>query len=206
MEIHNEDERRIVSILFTDIVGSTALAERLDPEDWRQIVSKIHAMAGEQVTANTVQVVQYLGDGLLALFGAQIASETDSENAVRAALDIQANLVAMPIDPPVQLRLGVHTGLVVTGDLGSEARREFTASGDAMNLAARLQSAAPPGGVLISHDVYHQVRGAFETEPQPPVGCEGQTRACPDLSRPAQPGTPVRRAWRAACRGLKPAR
>jgi len=136
------DERRIVTILFTDIVNSTNLAERLDPEDWRHIVAQIHAMAGERVTSNHGAVVQYLGDGLLALFGAQIASESDSENAVRAALEIQVGLAALPINPPVQMRAGVHTGLVVVGDLGSEARREFTASGDAMNLAARLQSAA----------------------------------------------------------------
>jgi class 3 adenylate cyclase/tetratricopeptide (TPR) repeat protein len=169
-----EEERRIVSILFTDIVGSTALAERLDPEDWRQIVAEIHAIAGEQVTANHGRVVQYLGDGLLALFGTQNASETDPEHAVQAALAIQASLEALSLDPPIQLRAGVHTGLVVIGELGSEARREYTASGDAMNLAARLQSAAPPGGVLISQDVYHQVHGSFETEPQPPLLIKGK--------------------------------
>ena len=168
------DERRIVSILFTDIVNSTSLAERLDPEDWRNIVAQIHTMAGERVTANHGVVVQYLGDGLLALFGAQTTSETDPENSVRAALEIQAGLVALPIHPPVQMRAGVHTGLVVVGDLGSDARREFTASGDAMNLAARLQSAAIPGGVLISHEVYRQVRAAFETTIQPPLSVKGK--------------------------------
>jgi class 3 adenylate cyclase/tetratricopeptide (TPR) repeat protein len=176
------DQRRIVAILFTDIVGSTALAERLDPEDWRRVVAKIHSMAGDQVLKNHGAVVQYLGDGLLALFGAQAASEQDAENAVRAALDIQTGLASLQnglagplMDPPVQMRVGVHTGLVVVGDLGSEARREFTASGDAMNLAARLQSAAPPGGVLISHDVYRQARGSFETIPQPPLSVKGKS-------------------------------
>jgi class 3 adenylate cyclase/predicted ATPase len=174
-EDSSPEERRIVSILFTDIVGSTALAESLDPEDWRYIVAQIHAMAGEQVVANHGAVVQYLGDGLLALFGAQTASEADPENAVRAALDIQAELASLPIDPPVQMRAGVHTGLVVVGDLGSDARREFTASGDAMNLAARMQSAALPGSVLISNEVYRQVRGAFETTSQPPLRVKGKS-------------------------------
>jgi class 3 adenylate cyclase/tetratricopeptide (TPR) repeat protein len=171
----SQDERRIVTILFTDIVGSTALAERLDPEDWRGIVAKIHAMAGELVQKHHGMVAQYLGDGLLALFGAQVASEADAENAVRAALEIQRGLAGLALDPPVQMRAGVHSGLVVVGELGSQARREFTASGDSMNLAARLQSAAPPGGVLISHEVYRQARGAFEMTPQPPLSVKGKS-------------------------------
>lgn len=169
-----QDERRIVAILFADIVGSTALAEALDPEDWRQVVAKIHTLAGERVLKNQGVVVQYLGDGLLALFGAQAASENDAENAVRAALEIQSGLAGLHLDPPLQMRLGVHSGLVVVGDLGSEAKREFTASGDAMNLAARLQSAAPPGGVLVSHEIYRQARGAFEAAPQPPLAVKGK--------------------------------
>jgi tetratricopeptide (TPR) repeat protein len=142
--------------------------------------------------------VQYLGDGLLALFGAQISSEADPENAVRAALEIQAGLPALPIHPPVQMRAGVHSGLVVVGDLGSDARREFTASGDAMNLAARLQSAASPGGVLISHDVYRQVRSAFETAPQPPLSVKGK-------SEPVQTylvQRPRERLFRSTARGI----
>jgi class 3 adenylate cyclase len=118
-------------------------------------VAQIHTMAGERVTANHGSVVQYLGDGLLALFGAQTTSETDPENAVRAALEIQAGLAALPIHPPVQMRAGVHTGWWwwATWDRTPGAS---SLPRDAMNLAARLQSAAIPGGVLISHEVYRQ--------------------------------------------------
>jgi class 3 adenylate cyclase len=115
------DERRIVTILFADIVGSTALAERLDPEDWRRIVATIHGMAGDQVLKHHGVVVQYLGDGLLALFGAQTASEADTENAVRAALDIDWS-GCPPINPGANAA-GVHTGLVVVGDLAQTPGR-----------------------------------------------------------------------------------
>ena len=193
------EERRIVTILFTDIVGSTALAEKLDPEDWRQVVAAVHSLAGGQIQQHGGTVVQYLGDGLLALFGAQTPSERDPENAIRAALGVQSEigrwqmgvkspnlqpptsnlqLPASNFQPPIaslQLRIGIHTGLVVVGELGSDARREFTATGDAMNLAARLQSAAPPGGVLISHDAYRHVRGVFDVATQPPLSVKGKS-------------------------------
>ena len=168
------EERRIVTILFADIVGSTALAGSLDPEDWRQLVGQVHTMAGEQINKHAGTVLQYLGDGLLALFGSESSSEGDPENAVRAGLDIQAALASLQVALPVQMRIGIHTGLVVLGELGSAARRELTASGDAMNLASRLQSAAPPGGVLVSHDTYRSVRGTFEFAPQPPLTVKGK--------------------------------
>jgi class 3 adenylate cyclase/tetratricopeptide (TPR) repeat protein len=172
---HVADERRIVTILFSDIVGSTSLAERLDPEDWRQVIAMLHSMAGQTVQQHAGNVVQYLGDGLLALFGAQAARERDPENAIRAALDMQSGLAVLHTEPPIQMRVGIHTGLVVVGELGSEARREFTATGDAMNLAARLQSAAPPGGIIISHDTFRHVRGVFDVTPQPLLTVKGKS-------------------------------
>src|SRR4030065_2975745 len=81
------EERRVVTILFIDMVGSTSLAEKLDPEEWRQIVNRLHTTLGEAVTAHHGTVAQYLGDGLLAFFGSKETSEHDSENAIRAALD-----------------------------------------------------------------------------------------------------------------------
>ncbi len=168
------EERRLVTILFTDIVGSTALAEKLDPEEWRQTVAQLHSTVGNLIARHQGQVAQYLGDGLLAFFGAQLSSERDSENAIRAALDAQSALSAQEFPHPIQIRIGIHTGLVVVGELGSAAKKEFTATGDAMNLAARLQSAAPPGGVLISHDTYRYVRGVFDVMPQPPLTVKGK--------------------------------
>lgn len=168
------EERRIVTILFSDIVGSTALAETMDAEDWHAIVGAVHAMGGRTVQKHTGLVLQYLGDGLLAIFGAPMSSERDAEEAVRAALDLQAGLAELHTQPPLQMRVGIHTGLVVLGAIGSEVKHEYTAIGDAMNLAARLQSAAPPGGIIISHDTYRYVRGVFDLIPQPPLSVKGK--------------------------------
>lgn len=168
-------ERRIVTILFTDIVGSTGLAEKMDPEEWRAVVAGVHAMAGSLIEQRQGVVLQYLGDGLLAVFGLQTSREYDSENAILAALDIQAGLSELSSTLPLQMRTGIHTGLVVVGELGSSGKREVTATGDAMNLAARLQSAAPPGGVLISHDTYRYVRGLFGLTPQEPMVFKGKS-------------------------------
>lgn len=174
------EERRLITVLFSDVVGSTAMAESLDPEQWRGIVARLHETAGEIIHQHQGQVAQYLGDGLLAFFGAQAASETDPENAIRAALVIH-QAVSEAFGPlpgtsgeTIQLRVGIHSGLVVVGDLGDEIHKEFTATGDAMNLAARLQSSAPPGGVLISQDTYRYVRGVFDFTPQPPLQVKGK--------------------------------
>jgi len=173
-EAGDTEERRIVTILFTDIVGSTSIAEKMDPEDWRTKISVVHEMAGKIVDRNDGRVLQYLGDGLLAIFGTETSSERDPERGINAALEIISNLPALDIEPPLQMRAGVHTGLVVMGELGSYAKREFTASGDAMNLASRLESSAPADGVLISHDTYRYVRGLFDMTLQAPFKVRGR--------------------------------
>ncbi|HEV8339935.1 MAG TPA: adenylate/guanylate cyclase domain-containing protein [bacterium] len=169
------EERRLITILFTDIVGSTAHAQGQDPEEWRHIVASLHATVGMIVQAHHGTVAQYLGDGLLAFFGAESSSEHDPENAIRAALEAQSAVAGLNGTRPIQIRAGIHTGLVVVGELGSEAKREFTATGDAMNVAARLQSAAPPGGIVITHDTYQYVRGVFTLTPQPPLMIKGKS-------------------------------
>jgi class 3 adenylate cyclase/tetratricopeptide (TPR) repeat protein len=190
------EERRVITILFTDIVGSTAVAERLDAEEWRRMVATLHAAVGAVVEDHQGQVVQYLGDGLLALFGARSTSEHDPENAIRAALEAQNAAAAVQAPQPLRIRAGIHTGLVVVGELGPEAKREFTATGDAMNLAARLQAAAPPGGVLISQDTYNYVRGVFDVTPQPALAVKGKQDAIQTyLVRRAKP-RPFRRVAR----------
>ncbi len=169
------EERRLVTVLFTDIVGSTSMAEKLDPEEWRQVVARFQAALGEAIVTHHGAIAQYLGDGLLAFFGARQASEHDPENAIRAALDGQAAVANLFDAQKLPLRSGVHTGLVVVGELGVATHKEFTACGDTMNLAARLQAAAPPGGVLISHDTYRYVRGVFDLTPQPPLTVKGKS-------------------------------
>lgn len=168
------EERRIITILFSDIVGSTPIAEQLDPEEWREIVESVHRLAGEIVLAHSGKVLQYLGDGILAIFGADQPSERDPERAIRAALDLVHQVPDLPVQPQVEMRAGVHTGLVVLGDLGGKAKREFTASGDAMNLAQRLQSLAEPSGVVISHESYRYVRGLFDILNQKSIQVKGR--------------------------------
>ncbi len=192
------EERRLVTILFFDIVGSTSMAEKLDPEEWRQVVQRVHTTLGAAVSAHHGAVAQYLGDGLLAFFGSKEASEHDPENAVRAALDGHSAVTKLPAPEKVQLRAGIHTGLVVLGELGDSIHKEFTASGDAVNLAARLQSAAPPGGSLISHDTYRYVRGVFDMTPRPPLAVKGKSDPVQTyLVRRAKP-----RPFRSVARGV----
>ncbi|HEV8339343.1 MAG TPA: adenylate/guanylate cyclase domain-containing protein [bacterium] len=192
------EERRLITIFFIDVVGSTALAEQQDPEEWRQTVARLHSTVGLIVQQHQGNVAQYLGDGLLALFGAHHASEHDPENAIRAALAVQAAIPTMDGAHPIQVRVGIHTGLVVVGALGSDAKREFTATGDAMNLAARLQSAAPSAGILISNDTYRYVRGVFNVTPQPPLTLKGKQEPVQTyLVRAAKP-----RPFRTVTRGV----
>jgi class 3 adenylate cyclase/tetratricopeptide (TPR) repeat protein len=192
------EERRILTILFADVVGSTALAEKQDPEEWRQIIAQIHATVGDIIANHNGAVVQYLGDGLLAFFGAKQAGERDPENAIRAALESQGALAKLETREKIKVRVGIHTGLVVIGELGAAAHKEYTATGDAMNLAARLQSAAPPGGILISHDTYRHVRGVFDVTPQPPLTVKGKSEPLQTfLVRRAKP-----RVFRVISRGV----
>jgi class 3 adenylate cyclase/predicted ATPase len=192
------EERRVITVLFTDIVGSTALAEQLDPEEWRQTVAAVHAAVGRVIEQHYGMVAQYLGDGLLAWFGVPQPGEYDPEHAVRAALGAQSAILSLGAGPPIELRVGIHTGLVVVGELGSEAKKELTATGDVMNLAARLQAAAPPGGVLISRETYRYVRGLFTVTPQPPLAVKGKGEPLQTyLVRRAKP-----RPFRAVTRGV----
>ncbi len=190
------EERRLVTILFVDVVGSTSMAEKVDPEEWHGVLKRLHGTLGELVTSHHGEVGKFLGDGMLAYFGLREASEEDPENAIRAALEAQAAVTELLSVEQVQIRAGVHTGLVVMGELGEATHMEFTATGDAMNLAARLQSAAPAGGVLISHDTYRYVRGVFDLTPQPPLTVKGKSQPVQTyLVRRAKP-RPFRRATR----------
>ncbi len=198
-ESDQPEDRRIVTIFYNDIVDSTQLAEKLDPEDWRETVAAVHTTAGSTIRDHGGIVIQYLGDGLLALFGAQNPSERDPERSIRAALDIQESIASIQTNLPIQLRVGIHTGLVVTGDMGSEAKREYTATGVSMNLASRLQSASPPGGILISRQTYRHVRGIFDVEAQPPFKAKG-------IAEPVQTYLVLRakaRPYRVVTRGVR---
>jgi predicted ATPase/class 3 adenylate cyclase/ribosomal protein L40E len=176
-----EGERRIVTILFSDVKGSTAMAEDMDPEDVMEIMDGAFDFLIEPIYRHEGTLARLMGDAILAFFGAPIAHENDPERACRAALDIikgaqryAARLTQERGIGGFNVRVGINTGLVVVGEVGSDLRAEYTAMGDAVNLASRLEQAAPVGGVLISHDTYGRVRGLFDVKALEPIRVKGR--------------------------------
>jgi class 3 adenylate cyclase/predicted ATPase len=158
-------ERRQLTVMFCDLVGSTALSARLDPEDLRGIIGAYHRCATELVERNGGFVAKYMGDGVLAYFGYPQAREHDAEHAVRAALALVEAVpkLATQAGSPLQVRVGIGTGLVVVGDLiGAGAAQEQAVVGETPNLAARLQAAAAPGTVLVGPTTRRLLAGLFE--------------------------------------------
>ena len=181
-------ERRQVTVMFSDLVGSTALSARLDPEDLREVISAYQKSVAGTVDRFGGFVAKYMGDGVLVYFGYPRAHEDDAERAVRAGLDLVAAVGGLETHAALQTRVGIATGLVVVGDLiGSGASLEQAIVGDTPNLAARLQGVAEPNSVVIAEGTRRLVGGLFELEdlgPQELKGLSGPTRAWMAL-RPA---------------------
>jgi class 3 adenylate cyclase len=176
-----EGERKLVTALFTDIVGSTSLAEQMDPEDLREIVSGAHRCVSAAVYRYEGTIAQLLGDGVLAFFGAPIAHEDDAERAIRAAREIldaiqkyATELRAKQRVENFQMRIGLNTGLVVVGNIGSDLHMEYLAIGDTVNLAARMQSAAEPDAILISESTRRLVAALFDFEDKGKIAVKGK--------------------------------
>jgi len=151
-----DDERRQLTVMFCDLVGSSELSQRLDPEEMRRVVHTYHQVCASTVARFEGHVAQYLGDGVLAYFGYPLAQEDAAERAVRAALATVVAVAALDVADAGRLnvRIGIATGVVVVG-------KAFTATGETPNLAARLQSAAEPGCVVISQSTRALTRGSF---------------------------------------------
>jgi class 3 adenylate cyclase len=132
-------ERRQITVVFCDVVGSTQLADQIDPEELRDLIGQYHAECAEVIKHFEGYVAQYLGDGILVYFGYPHAHEDDAERAARSALEIQRRLGERFPDGRVRARIGIHTGLVIVGEIGSAMRRETLALGGATNVAARIQ-------------------------------------------------------------------
>ena len=179
-----EAERRQLTVMFVDLVGSTALAARLDPEDMREVIRAYQEACAEVVRRFDGHVAKFMGDGVLAYFGWPRAHEDDAERAVRAGLRAsEAVEPATPAGGPLAARVGIATGQVVVGDLvGEGAAQEEAVVGETPNLAARLQGLAEPGSVVIAGDTRRLVGDLFEladlgprrlkgfAEPSPPIG------------------------------------
>src|SRR6516162_7447074 len=142
-------ERRQVTVMFSDLVGSTALSARMDPEDLREVISAYQKCVAETVQRFGGFVANYMGDGVLVYFGYPKAHEDDAERAVRAGLELIAAVTALKTSVSLQTRVGIATGLVVVGDLmGSGKEQESGIVGETPNLAARLQAVAAPNTLL----------------------------------------------------------
>jgi class 3 adenylate cyclase len=174
-------ERRPLSVVFCDLVGSTELAARLDPEDLRDIIGAYHKTVTAVLTRFDGFVAKYMGDGVLAYFGYPHAPEDDAERAVRAGLALVDAVALLDLGKRLQLRIGIATGLVIVGDLlGSGSAQEQAVVGETPNLAARLQALAEPDAVVIADGTRRQIGGLFEIHdlgPQILKGFEGEQRA-----------------------------
>ncbi|MGH8912378.1 MAG: adenylate/guanylate cyclase domain-containing protein, partial [Acidimicrobiia bacterium] len=174
-------ERRTVTMLFADIQGSTAAAEGLDPEDWTDIINGAFEHLIAPVYRYEGTLARLLGDAVLAFFGAPIAHEDDPVRAVRAGLEIVEAMerykteIKERWEIPIDVRVGINTGLVVVGEVGSDLRVEYTALGDAVNVAARMEQTAEPGTVRVTRDTWALVKGHFEGEEIGPVEVKGKS-------------------------------
>jgi len=170
-----EGERRHVTILFADVSGFTALSEKLDPEAVFNLMNRCFELLGGIIARHDGTVDKFIGDCVMALFGAPVAHVDDPERAVRAALEMQRGLARFSqelrererID--LQMRVGLNSGVVIAGSVGSDQRRTYTVMGDAVNLASRLESAAPAGEILVSESVYRRARRRFAFRAREPI-------------------------------------
>jgi class 3 adenylate cyclase/tetratricopeptide (TPR) repeat protein len=175
-----EGERKQVTVLFVDVSGFTSLSERLDPEEVHSLMNRAFEFMLAEVHRYEGTVNQFLGDGIMALFGAPIAHEDHAQRAVHAALGIRHALEGYQAEIQsrqgisFQVRQGLNTGLVVVGSIGNDLRMDYTAVGDTTNVAARLQAAADPGRILIAEATYRLVTGYFHTRPLGELALKGK--------------------------------
>jgi class 3 adenylate cyclase/tetratricopeptide (TPR) repeat protein len=174
---HDAAERRQVTVMFSDLVGSTALSARMDPEDLRDVISAYQKCAAETVRRFGGFVAKYMGDGVLVYFGYPQAHEDDAERAVQAGLELVAAVSALNSPVSLQTRVGIATGLVVVGDLiGSGEAQERGIVGETPNLAARLQGIAEPNMVVIAESTRKLLGNLFELTDLGPKDLKGITR------------------------------
>ncbi|NIN66299.1 MAG: AAA family ATPase, partial [Anaerolineae bacterium] len=170
-------QRKLVTLLFMDVVDSTQMTKHLDPEDTLEIMDNALRLLAEPVRSHGGHVTRFMGDGFKAIFGDPLAREDDPEQAVRAGLEIieVARSLAQELQSQwdthgFNVRVGINTGLAA---LGGYTEDEDTVMGRPVNLGARVESAAPSGGVLISHNTYRHVRGVFDVQPREPILVKG---------------------------------
>ena len=172
-------QRKQITVLFADIPNFTAMSEMMDAEDITLLLNRFWRRLDKIITNHRGRIDKHMGDGVMALWGVDTAQEDDPEQAIRAALAMQTTIQQWNQEPDtpagmaLTMRIGIHTGLVWLGQVGSTG--EFTALGDTVNTASRLEAAAPAGSVLISHDTYRHVRGIFDVLTQNLLSVKGKS-------------------------------
>jgi class 3 adenylate cyclase len=175
-----EGERRQVTVLFADISGFTALSERLDPEEVAAVTNEMLKDMAEAVYQYEGYVDKFLGDAVMAVFGAPIAHEDDPERALRASLEMRERIERFnrrriaKLAEPLPLHIGVNTGMVVAGNVGSDLRLSYTVMGDTVNTASWLEGASEAGQILVSRDTYRLAREAFSFHAVEPIRVKGK--------------------------------
>ncbi len=177
-----EGERKLVTVLFADVAGFTPMSEKLDPEDVHEIMDGCFRILMDEIHRYEGTVNEFRGDGLMALFGAPVAHEDHAQRACHAALAAQKalSLYAEKLQKrhgvEFKVRIGLNSGPVVVGAIGDDLRMDYTAQGDTANLAARMESNAPAGGVLVSNHIYRQAKEFFEFDPVGELHVKGKEK------------------------------
>jgi predicted ATPase/class 3 adenylate cyclase len=179
----NPEERRVVTVMFADIIGSTPLADLLDPEEMRAILGGYFNLMTEQIRKHGGTVEKYIGDAVMAVFGSPIAHEDDPDRAIRAALDMQAALARFNqrrVEQDgeatrLQMRIGINTGEVAAPSNPGYNRQDFLITGDAVNVASRLQAVAAPDTILVGERTYLTTRDVFAFNALAPIRVKGKT-------------------------------
>lgn len=181
---HAFEERKLITVLFADVSGFTAMAETMDHEIVGGVINSLWSRVDQAIQNSGGRIDKHIGDAVMALFGTPTAREDDPERAIRAALQIQSEvqqwkwefsdsiLPQRTQSQNIQLRIGINTGPALLGTVGTIG--EYTAIGNTVNLASRLEQAAPPGGILISYDTYQHVRGMFDVTVLKPIVVKGK--------------------------------
>ena len=174
-------ERRPITVLFADLAGSTAIAEQMDPEDWTSLVGEAFTRMNSTVERYGGTVARLMGDGVLAFFGAPVAHEDDPERAVRCGLDMVHAIDDLAAThqgaSALRVRVGVNTGPVVVGIVGTDTAHEYTAMGDTVNVAARMQGSARPGSVLVTEATYRFIAPLVDSVDVGMLELKGKTDA-----------------------------
>lgn len=175
-------ERKQVTVMFADISGFTAMSEKLDPEEVRSMINGCFERLGAVIDQYGGHIDKFIGDEIMALFGAPVAHENDPERALRAALDMMAALEtfnaehADMIPKPLKLHFGINSGLVIAGGIGTHQRQDYSVMGDTVNLAARLEDLSEAGEILVGEDTYRLTAPLFQFETRPPVRVKGKEK------------------------------